>query len=587
MNKNNNKRSVTNLSEHLERNESKLLSGSQKHRPDESNENIRVDTSAINEKNVSVSLSDIEAKIHKKLDYLNLSEQSETTSYSSSTTSSSSSLYIEFENAHQAYHYKSALGGAFRQQQLKNVTKMPDETIELLQELAGEDQTLRQPESEFLKAIDAELEILKKTKANRAPVAWEIDRGGGGGGGNPPAESKKEFTGKMLENYDDQLNFKFNKETQREARVSDKENVVISEASTQTSFVSVENSDCNKNKKLSKSNSLLKLDMMKKKKLKALLECQRHEKRFRELEVLAKLEKLQAEKLKKLYSEYETTGTSSILTETSSYFNEQTNISQAATAAAQSRRHSSSNNKPKVRVQSEPEDLTLVSQVDSILENLNAPSSSDQSQLKSHSKVEVIDLNNSSIMQAPKGVYVVRESCYASASSSYMRSKSTQQEHIRGHSHHHHVSAAAFDLQVSSNSENQINVKSLEKMSLQEAFEIFNRDLIMRSRKRQEQIEEKSKLRQATAEYERKRAIELELRQHEERSNLARANGGGGKVTTTSLPKRRLSIQEIKEITRKNYEKLPEVKEREHQKRLEQSKVLNRARASIYKKVNK
>ena len=45
-----------------------------------------------------------------------------------------------------------------------------------------------------------------------------------------------------------------------------------------------------------------------------------------------------------------------------------------------------------------------------------------------------------------------------------------------------------------------------------------------------------------------------------------------------------MSYEEIRQLTRKNYERLPEVKERETRERDQLDKKLNRYRSSIYKR---
>jgi hypothetical protein len=160
--------------------------------------------------------------------------------------------------------------------------------------------------------------------------------------------------------------------------------------------------------------------------------------------------------------------------------------------------------------------------------------------------------------------------------------------------------------QVLINAQNTIN--AMGKMSLQEAFETFKYDLIARSRKRQTEIEQKAKQRQNFIDYERKLA---ELNGHHQKgagsakpslgrtshsaSNvLLEKNGGGGgsrenyfevnDVLQSKQKRRVMSAQEIKEMTKKNYSKLPEVKQKQVKQRLEQNKKLNLIKSSIYKK---
>ena len=121
-------------------------------------------------------------------------------------------------------------------------------------------------------------------------------------------------------------------------------------------------------------------------------------------------------------------------------------------------------------------------------------------------------------------------------------------------------------------------------MSLQEAFGTYKRDLIERSKRRQIMIEERSKLRKERAEYERSCAMEANLKFKEDK--IAMALKARNSMNVNIGQKRHFSVNEIKEITRKNYEKLPEVKQKQHKQNLEKSKQLNRIRSNVYKKVS-
>ncbi len=153
--------------------------------------------------------------------------------------------------------------------------------------------------------------------------------------------------------------------------------------------------------------------------------------------------------------------------------------------------------------------------------------------------------------------------------------------------------------QVLTNAHNTI--KAMEKMSLQDAFATFKYDLIARSLKRQKEIELRAKQRQNFIDYERKLA-ELNTKNKSKgisrssysASNVMKSGGSNGnnrenyfEINDVHKQKRRvMSAQEIKEMTKKNYSKLPEVKQKQVKQRLEQTKKLNLIKSSIYKKVS-
>jgi hypothetical protein len=150
----------------------------------------------------------------------------------------------------------------------------------------------------------------------------------------------------------------------------------------------------------------------------------------------------------------------------------------------------------------------------------------------------------------------------------------------------------------------QNTIKSLEKLSLQDAFSTFKYDLIARSLKRQKEIELRSKQRQNFIDYERKLAeLNAENRTRGKSGIITRSSCSASNVMSAQKnrvnyfevndvnkaqqhQKRRvMSAQEIKEMTKKNYSKLPEVKQKQVKQRLEQTKKLNQIKSSIYKKV--
>ena len=170
--------------------------------------------------------------------------------------------------------------------------------------------------------------------------------------------------------------------------------------------------------------------------------------------------------------------------------------------------------------------------------------------------------------------------------------------------HHHHHQQQQQQQQRSSQvlANAQSTIKSMEKMSLQDAFSTFKYDLIARSLKRQKEIELRSKQRQNFIDYERKLAELNTERKSRGKSGITRASCSASNVMSgqksrdnyfevndvnkAQHQKRRvMSAQEIKEMTKKNYSKLPEVKQKQVKQRLEQTKKLNQIKSSIYKKV--
>ena len=145
----------------------------------------------------------------------------------------------------------------------------------------------------------------------------------------------------------------------------------------------------------------------------------------------------------------------------------------------------------------------------------------------------------------------------------------------------------------------------MEKMSLQDAFATFKNDLIARSLKRQSEIEARARQRQNFVDYERKLAEmnsnAQSRRQNSSAKTISRASCSASNVMTCKSgrenyfevndvlqkQKRRvMSAHEIKEMTKKNYSKLPEVKQKQVKQKLEQTKKMNLIKSTIYKKVN-
>lgn len=163
------------------------------------------------------------------------------------------------------------------------------------------------------------------------------------------------------------------------------------------------------------------------------------------------------------------------------------------------------------------------------------------------------------------------------------------------------------------------------KLSLQEAFEMNRYDLISRSRQRQKEIRMRTEVRQQEQEYEIERMAELQKRlelttqmhvnqRHHDltkKKQLSKSNSKCYNQLSTEMlnsryqqhqqqqpkstyfeigvenfhHKRAMSSQEIKNQTRKNYSKLPEVKQKQLKLRAEEIKRRNRLKSDIYKKV--
>ena len=120
------------------------------------------------------------------------------------------------------------------------------------------------------------------------------------------------------------------------------------------------------------------------------------------------------------------------------------------------------------------------------------------------------------------------------------------------------------------------------KMSLQEAFETYRHDLLIRSRERQNNIKLKAEKRMAMAQLRLENAeLNNDFKVERQQAKKQREKNQVEK----QMRRPQLSTNEIKQITRKNYEKLPEVKEKQAKQRVEMDKKLNRFRSSIYQKV--
>jgi hypothetical protein len=153
---------------------------------------------------------------------------------------------------------------------------------------------------------------------------------------------------------------------------------------------------------------------------------------------------------------------------------------------------------------------------------------------------------------------------------------------------------------------------TLQKMNLQEAFQLYKYDLISRSRQRQRDIKIREARRKVEAD------IKIKAFMNVKNSIEQRSVGGGGgghnsqryanyqRSYATSRknnrdnrvnffvidrdiqPQRQRSImttEQIKEQTKKKYQNLPEVRQKQIKKKIEAEKQKNRIKSDIYKKV--
>ena len=140
------------------------------------------------------------------------------------------------------------------------------------------------------------------------------------------------------------------------------------------------------------------------------------------------------------------------------------------------------------------------------------------------------------------------------------------------------------------------NFNSKHDMSLQEAFEKHRHDLIDRSMQRQNIIQLRSQQRIQDSEFKREHYEALMTKRLEKereymkktrlmnRTNFS-SHSDGRNGNELPIRRRRMSVQEIYSQNKKMYEKLPEVKRKQENQRLEEARRLNRMKSSIYKKV--
>ena len=150
-------------------------------------------------------------------------------------------------------------------------------------------------------------------------------------------------------------------------------------------------------------------------------------------------------------------------------------------------------------------------------------------------------------------------------------------------------------------------------MSLQEAFELNRYDVISRSRQRQKEIQYRSDQRRQETEFEIERFAAYQKKNdfsqrynptkstiashykpqcHVQPKSHSTETSGSHKSCYFEINvenfqhKRSMTTQEIKTQTKKNYSKLPEVKQKQLKERAEEIKRRNRIKSDIYKKVS-
>jgi hypothetical protein len=132
-------------------------------------------------------------------------------------------------------------------------------------------------------------------------------------------------------------------------------------------------------------------------------------------------------------------------------------------------------------------------------------------------------------------------------------------------------------------------------MTLQEAFRIYKYNVILNSRKRVREIKSKETKRQVEN--------ELKIADYNKMLELKRLHGFGGSnryagayrddlekrkydyFSTWSAKNRNMSQKEIKDQTKKKYEKLPEVQQKKLKEKLDENRLKNRIKSNLYKKV--
>ena len=134
--------------------------------------------------------------------------------------------------------------------------------------------------------------------------------------------------------------------------------------------------------------------------------------------------------------------------------------------------------------------------------------------------------------------------------------------------------------------------QGLKKMTLQEAFEMFNFDVISRSRKRLKEIKIRAEERRHEEQFKRER---IHLGIDSDANSIAQRHIKHSNLLLKHHPlsdnlflaqRRPMTSEQIKQQTNKIYKKLPEVKDREKRVRVEEERKLNRLKSNIYNRVS-
>ena len=398
------------------------------------------------------------------------------------------------------------------------------------------------------------------------------------------------------------------------------------------------------------------LKNVKKDKLNEIIQKQKeqHERRIKALEKLTRLEKLQAEKLKKILLLNKSNAISPNVYETlfgdeSVAVNETTvDIEEAFEKDFFNEERNYLKNYAALNDISEPNESFFdesIQPVKNEQKNCHKKVSFDSDEDdETPPPVEVVDLKNTSVYEIPRGIMVIKESMKRNESEkneneirktssvpSFVVATNQTTMHNRNSETNLHskpvtwlyslannqpVAETARSCLVKNEHSNKENLVEYQpaKMSLQEAFEMNRYDLISRSRQRQKEIQYRNELRRKEAEYEIERMALYQKNNNNNNNNLnvctankyktkftpnVNNSNNNGKPNKSEplrinyfevnvenfMHKRQMSSQEIKTQTKKNYSKLPEVKQKQLQIRAEELKRRNRIKSTIYKKV--
>lgn len=143
-----------------------------------------------------------------------------------------------------------------------------------------------------------------------------------------------------------------------------------------------------------------------------------------------------------------------------------------------------------------------------------------------------------------------------------------------------------------------------KQMSLQEAFRIFKYNVILNSRKRVRDIKAKEAKRQVETELKLNDFKMLQkklhsMNHHHYHGRLRQSSSSSSSnydmerrkkyeyftIVPPASKSRNMTHKEIKDQTKKNYQKLPEVQQKKLREKLEENKIKNRIKSNLYKKV--